>query len=784
MLKEQELLRIIKEKLAIDVDSSASSTAGITVGVVVDTDDPLQCGRLRVFCPNLNDDPKKLQHLPWASYVSPYGGTISNSQFSRGSGKGPEKSDGATSYGFWAIPEQGATVLVTCIDGDERRRVWLGCLYAPRETHTLFHGRYEWQDGGSVDGPLTSSKSPIEPLHTNASKAFDNKKDSPEWKTRQAEYQATANTDHENPDLIDQQNPEISELEQHEWVKPILGSHGYDWTRNKALGEFLASMVSGFSTPGLHAFTLDDRPFNNRIRLRSSTGHQIILDDTNERIYVSTNEGNSWIEMDSNGNIDVYAARRLSAHAQEDINLSTEGSIRLKGKKGIFMYAGDTEGQTPLEDGKPEDGEIRLHSTSDTHIVSEKSIRTLTYEDKIDEIAGKLCQSVGDRMYLQVESGIDTIVNDGDYNISVNGSFNLNASEDVSLFAGNDSTIQSKNDTTVFSYSGKMDIGSQLDMVLRSYKGNIGLESIENDINFISNQEANQIMMTEEKISVAAKDKLYLQAGDDIYFKIGVDGNSVEKSTTIDEIEESFSQIETNVNDFMNVTHQALDTMISSWGGSLGSITLPTPNFPTPPSLLLTPVEIVRASSSLFTLANIDDFNPIPDSLFYLINSDFAGWTISSVSDWFSQSTSLLSGGLGTIGLLSALGNPQINSAIGLLQNAATVIATALTQLVDPNLLNNATYINDYTSGISSMIAASTSLNQSVATYNQTNGTSFEDLSALTNSLVDHNRSISDINTFIQSDTASVQGADFSGLQDVSDFMTDFDTQLSQIGGP
>jgi len=43
----------------------------MSVGVVVDNDDPLQQGRLRIFCPSYNDDPKKLLHLPWAGYVSP-----------------------------------------------------------------------------------------------------------------------------------------------------------------------------------------------------------------------------------------------------------------------------------------------------------------------------------------------------------------------------------------------------------------------------------------------------------------------------------------------------------------------------------------------------------------------------------------------------------------------------------------------------------------------------------------------------------------------------------------
>lgn len=82
----------------------------ISIGLVVDTDDPLQQGRLRVFCPAYNDDPKKLLHLPWCAYVSPMGGVINNSSFARGHIPGKEHSDGPIHYGFFSIPEIGAHV--------------------------------------------------------------------------------------------------------------------------------------------------------------------------------------------------------------------------------------------------------------------------------------------------------------------------------------------------------------------------------------------------------------------------------------------------------------------------------------------------------------------------------------------------------------------------------------------------------------------------------------------------------------------------------------------------
>lgn len=368
-----------------DVDGNhdlyAAANISLTIGVVVDTDDPMQAGRLRVFCATLNDDVRKAQHLPWAAYVSPFGGVINNPCFTRGSDPDNCKTEGSVHYGFWGIPEQGAHVLVGCVDGDPRRRFWMGCFPSQQETHTLFNGRYKWNSAnGTPDGPLSSADQPIQPLYANLSKAFNSDRKSREWKTRGADYQATAVDadvaqvpNNKSETYLDEQNEQISNAEPDAWVKDALGAHGYDWTNLKNLGAFLSSKVYGMTTPGLHTLMMDDRPFNNRVKLRSSSGHVLLLDDTNERIYIATNEGNCWVEMDSSGNIDIYAKRRLSVHSEKDINFSTDESFRVKAKKGIYMYAGDTPGT--LGGDIPPDGQIRLHSSHDFHLYSDGNIR-------------------------------------------------------------------------------------------------------------------------------------------------------------------------------------------------------------------------------------------------------------------------------------------------------------------------------------------------------------------------------------------------------------------------
>lgn len=484
MMTTKDLLEQLKREHEVGKKEELNYTKTLTTGIVVDTDDPLEMGRLRIFCPTLNDNPKKIHHLPWAIYVPPFGGVVANSQYARGTGKYPENTEGAVAYGLWSIPEQGAKVIVACIDGDERRRIWLGCMHEHQEAHTILTGRYKWEDGSEVDGPLSSSGEPIEPLYTNSGKAFKDDRKSREWKTRQAEYQVSAidpNEDDPNSSktgYTDQFYPEISEAEEDDWVKPILGSHGYDWSGNKAVGEHKASRVIGLSSPGGHVIMMDDRAFNSRMKIKTATGHQILLDDTNERIYISTNEGANWIEMDSSGNIDIFSERRVSVHAEKDINFSTDESFRVKAKKGIYMYAGDTEGQDSLDDEKPEDGEIRFHSTGDTHVMTEGNLRTLVQEDHLNEIGGTSYNTIANDIHLQVQNDFNIISNNGDYNISINGNYNHNVSGNTFIFSGGTNRIHSIQNTQLFSLTGSMSVRSDSNMTVRSNLASVSVRGL------------------------------------------------------------------------------------------------------------------------------------------------------------------------------------------------------------------------------------------------------------------------------------------------------------------
>lgn len=527
-------------------DYPTSLFSGLTLGVVVDTDDPLQAGRLRIFCPSLNDNPKKAQHLPWASYVSPFSGSINNSQFYRGTDEETATSTGSVHYGFWAIPEMGAHVLVGCIDGDPRRRFWIGCVPEHQETNTIHHGRYKW-DNGSVEGPLTGSNSPMQPLYDHMQTAFDGKKSSPEFRSRVAEYQASAinqdvgqvpNT--RMRDSLDQQNAQLRANDPDTWEHATLGSHGYDWSGFKSLGGYMSSRVFGWSTPGMHAITMDDRPFNSRVRLRTTAGHQILIDDSNERIYIATYDGNNYIEMDRSGNIDLYSAKRISVHAEEDINFNTKKSFRVLAEEGIYMYAGiPTNGdQVPLE-FIPDPGEIRIHSHKDMHLLSEGNMRQLSFLDTYHESSGNLYTLVEGSMFTQVGQDINVTTDNGSYNATIAANINETAMQNSKRFTYGASSMASNLQSEVLSFQSTVAIGGNKAVNIKSNTADVNIDAQgQGDGTGAVNIKSpnSQASIGDQGIEILSDKSINVKSQDSIDVEINPDGPKLAEPTILGQI--------------------------------------------------------------------------------------------------------------------------------------------------------------------------------------------------------------------------------------------------------
>lgn len=147
------------------------------------------------------------------------------------------------------------------------------------------------------------------------------------------------------------------------------------------------SNVTGFLTPGGHSLTMDDgtlayregivytpdknrkEGLNNLIRIRSGQGGQFLINDSAGIVYVINQAGTSWIQMDANGNVDVYAQGDISMHSEGDFNVHAGGDFNVEAE-AINMKARGSNG-IKVEAAT---GDIDIRSNLDTKITADRNM--------------------------------------------------------------------------------------------------------------------------------------------------------------------------------------------------------------------------------------------------------------------------------------------------------------------------------------------------------------------------------------------------------------------------
>jgi hypothetical protein len=99
-------------------------------------------------------------------------------------------------------------------------------------------------------------------------------------------------------------------------------------------------------------------PHNELTRWRTRTGHQILMHNTEDLIYIGNAKGSTWIEMTAEGKIDIFANDSVSIHTKNDLNITADRDIIMKAGRNISLKAG--------KDGRITAGE-GTHINSKTH---------------------------------------------------------------------------------------------------------------------------------------------------------------------------------------------------------------------------------------------------------------------------------------------------------------------------------------------------------------------------------------------------------------------------------
>jgi len=143
------------------------------------------------------------------------------------------------------------------------------------------------------------------------------------------------------------------------------------------------TQVFGFNTPGGHQFIMDDgtranddkclAPDKNRkpglsnlTRMRSGKGAQLLMHDGAEIVYLTNHRGSCWIQLNGNGNLDIYTDNDISMHTKTNFNLHVDGDFNLDADT-INMKARGTKGTT-IENLT---GEFNLHANKDIKLTTD-----------------------------------------------------------------------------------------------------------------------------------------------------------------------------------------------------------------------------------------------------------------------------------------------------------------------------------------------------------------------------------------------------------------------------
>jgi hypothetical protein len=100
-------------------------------------------------------------------------------------------------------------------------------------------------------------------------------------------------------------------------------------------GEIKPNDAKVIGRVGGHSLVMDDGDLegnNALLRLRTSKGHQITMNDSGNFFYIVHANGQTWIEFGVEGTVDVYATN--------SVNVRTKGDINLHADRDINMFAG------------------------------------------------------------------------------------------------------------------------------------------------------------------------------------------------------------------------------------------------------------------------------------------------------------------------------------------------------------------------------------------------------------------------------------------------------------
>jgi len=360
-------------------------------------------------------------------YLSPFAGSTSVRHEGTNSS---DFNDVQKSYGFWMVPpDVGTTVMVIFIGGDPNQGYWFGCVQDMFQNHMT--------PGLAASKQVAATKEQLDKYGV--------------------EYLPVAEFHKKSRSNLDNPNPERYPKPIHPFAdrllqQGLLADNVRGVTSSSARRE-IPSGVFGISTPGPlddspgakrgkigyegntqapvsrlggTSFVMDDGDVNGQnelVRLRTRTGHQILMHNSQDLIYIANSKGTAWIELSSNGKIDIYAQDSVSVHTEQDFNFRADRDINFEAGRNIHVRAGKN---------------METNITGYNHLTVDGDQKLFVRGTHDETINGLTKITVGNTFNLNVANNINlsagaafSIASEGNLNVGTAGQLGLGANGQV-----------------------------------------------------------------------------------------------------------------------------------------------------------------------------------------------------------------------------------------------------------------------------------------------------------------------------------------------------------------
>ena len=351
---------------------SGGGSPGPFLAKVVSHLDPNYMGSLEVqLLHEVGNDPGKEGQLHVVKYMSPFAGATSIDYVT------DDETDEASrynntqkSYGWWAVPpDVGTTVVVFFIDGDPRYGYWMGCV---QDDNVNF-----------MTPGLAATSFNIEGDEERVPVAEYNKRvvdvgNSDSTKNRKAQHPFTAILSEQGllkddirgitsssarretpsgvfgistPGPIDKQEGakkgKVGKTEHQISGAFVSRLGGTTFVMDDGDDKYVRKTTASEGPPEYASVEQDETdgdvtiPHNELVRIRTRTGHQILFHNSEDLIYIGNARGTSWIELTSDGKIDIYAEDSISVHTKQDMNFYADRDINFEAGRNINIKSAE-----------------------------------------------------------------------------------------------------------------------------------------------------------------------------------------------------------------------------------------------------------------------------------------------------------------------------------------------------------------------------------------------------------------------------------------------------------